>query len=90
MERCITNKVISKPFQVKPLILSKEEKMLPEEYQMKLLKLVRNEAKQAMYRNKSNILINLSNLKEQLSKEDYDTLTTITDNTKEKHFAKKK
>ena len=29
-------------------------------------------------------------LKEQLSKDDYDTLITITDNTKEKHFIKKK
>ena len=53
---------------------------------MKLLKLAPNEAKQRMYKSKSNIVINLNILKEQLSKDDYDTLITITDNTKEKHF----
>ena len=64
--------------------------MLQEEYQVKLLKLARNEAKQRMYKSRSNIVINLNVLKEQLSKDDYDTLITITDNTKEKHFIKKK
>ena len=57
---------------------------------MKLLKLARNEAKQRMYKSRSNIVINLNVLKEQLSKDDYDTLITITDKTKEKHFRKKK
>ena len=64
--------------------------MLIEEYQMKLLKLARNEAKQRMFKSRSNIVTCLNVLKEQLSKEDYDTLITITDNTKEKHFIKKK
>ena len=63
--------------------------MLQEEYQMKLLKLARNEAKQKMYKSRSNIVTYLNVLKEQLSKDDYDTLITITDNTKE-HFIKKK
>ena len=63
--------------------------MLQEEYQMKLLKLVRNEAKQKMYKSKSNIVSYLNVLKQQLSKDNYDTLITITDNTKE-HFIKKK
>ena len=53
---------------------------------MKLLKLARNEAKQRMYKSRSNIVSYLNVLKEQLSKDDYDTLITITDNTKEKHF----
>ena len=48
--------------------------MLQEEYQVKLLKLARNEAKQRMYKSRSNIVINLNVLKEQLSKDDYDTL----------------
>ena len=43
-----------------------------------------------MYKSRSNIVINLNVLKEQLSKEDCDTLITITDNTKERHFIKKK
>ena len=64
--------------------------MLQEEYQVKLLKLARNEVKQRMYKSRSNIVINLNVLKEQLSKDDYDTLITITDKTKEKHFIKKK
>ena len=42
---------------------------------MKLLKLARNEAKQRMYKSKSNIVIK----KTQLSIDDYDTLITITD-----------
>ena len=41
--------------------------MLQEEYQMKLLRLARNEAKQRMCKSKSNIVINLNVLKEQLS-----------------------
>ena len=49
--------------------------MLQEEYQMKLLKLARNEAKQRTYKSKSNIVIK----KTQLSIDDYDTLITITD-----------
>ena len=53
---------------------------------MKLLKLMRNETKQRMYESKSNIAINLNVLKLQLPKDGYDILTTITDNTKEKHF----
>ena len=53
---------------------------------MKLLKLMRNEAKQRMYESKSNIAINLNVLKLQLPKDGYDILTTITGNTKEKHF----
>ena len=57
---------------------------------MKLLKLARNEAKQRMYKSKSNIVINLTVLKEQLSEDNYDTLITITDNTKEKHLIKQK
>ena len=58
-----------------------------EQYQMKLLKPARNEAKQTMYEIRSNIVTYLNVLKEQLSKGDYDdTLITITDNTKEKHF----
>ena len=61
-----------------------------EEYEMKLLKLARNEVKQRIYKSKLNIVINLKVLKEQLSKDDYNTLMTITDNTKEKHFIKKK
>ena len=64
--------------------------MLIEEYQMKLLKLARNEAKQRMYKSRSNIVTYLNILKEQLSKDGYDILITITDNTKEKHFIKKK
>ena len=63
--------------------------MLQEEYEMKLLKLARNKAKQKMYKSKSNIVSYLNVLKEQLSKHDYDPLITITDNTKE-HFTKKK
>ena len=47
---------------------------------------MRNEAKQKMYESKSNIAINLNVLKLQLPKDGYDILTTITDNTKEKHF----
>ena len=39
-----------------------------------------------MYESKSNIAINLNVLKLQLPKDGYDILTTITDNTKEKHF----
>ena len=53
---------------------------------MKLLKFARNEAKQRMSKSKSNIVINLNIFKE----DDYGTLITITDNTKEKHFIKKK
>ena len=63
LERCITDKVIPKSFQVKSPILSTKGKMLEEEYQMKLLKLARNEAKQRMYQSKSNIVINLNVLK---------------------------
>ena len=48
---------------VKSPILSKKGKMLQEKYQMKLLKLVRNEAKQRMYKSRSNIVINLNVLK---------------------------
>ena len=43
-----------------------------------------------MYKSRSNIVINLNVLKEQLSKDDYNTLITITDKTKEKHFIKKR
>ena len=64
--------------------------MFQEEYQIKLLKLARNEAKQRMYKSRSNIVIYLNVLKEQLSKDDYDTLITITYNIKEKNFIKKK
>ena len=64
--------------------------MFQEEYQIKLLKLARNEARQRMYKCRSNIVIYLNVLKEQLSKDDYDTLITIPCNTKEKHFIKKK
>ena len=64
--------------------------MLQEEYQMKLLKLARNEGKQRMYKSRSNIVTYLNVLKEQLSKDDYDTLTNINDSTKEKHFIMKK
>ena len=60
-----------------------------EEYEMKLLKLARIEVKQRIYKSTLNIVINLKVLKEQLSKDDYNTLMTITDNTKEKHFIKK-
>ena len=45
--------------------------MLRKEYQMKLLELTQNEAKQRMYKGKSNIAINLNVLKEQSSKDDY-------------------
>ena len=64
--------------------------MFQEEYQIKLLKLARNEAKQRMYKSRSNIVTYLNVLKEQLSKDDYDTLITITYNIKEKNFIKKK
>ena len=64
--------------------------MLQEEYQMKPLKLARNERKQRMYKSRSNIVTYLNVLKEQLSKDDYDTLTNINDSTKEKHFIMKK
>ena len=60
--------------------------MLQEQYQMKLLKLGINEAKQRIYKSRSNIVTYLNVLKEQLSKDGYDTLITITDKTKEKHF----
>ena len=39
---------------------------------------------------KINIVSNLNVLKEQSSKDHYDTLTTMTDNTIEKHFTKRK
>ena len=64
--------------------------MLLEEYKMKLLKLARNEAKHRMYKSRSNIITYVNVLKEKLFKDDYDTLITITDKTKEKHFIKKK
>ena len=65
LEKCITNKIIPKSFQVKSPILSKKGKRLQEEYQMKLLKLARNEAKQRMYKSRSNIVTYLNILKEQ-------------------------
>ena len=43
--------------------------MLQEEYQMKLPKLARNEAKQIMYKSRLNIVTCLDVLKEQLSKD---------------------
>ena len=43
-----------------------------------------------MYKSRSNIVTYLNVLKEQLCKGNYNTLITITDNTKEKHFIKKK
>ena len=64
--------------------------MLLKEYQMKLVKLARNEAKQRMYKSRSNIITYVNVLKEKLFKDDYDNLITITDKTKEKHFIKKK
>ena len=84
LEKCITKKIIPKSFQVISPILSKKGKILQEEYQMKLLKLAWNEAKKKMYKSRSNIVTYLNVLKEQLSKDDYDTLITITVNTKEK------
>ena len=90
LERYITNKIILKSLEVESSILSKKEKMLLEEYQMKLLKLARNEAKHRMYKSRSNIITYVNVLKEKLFKDDYDTLITITDKTKEKHFIKKK
>ena len=57
---------------------------------MKLLKLAQNEARQRMYKSRSNIVTYLNILKEQLSKDDYNNLITLTDNTKEKYFIKKK
>ena len=45
---------------------------------------------QRMYERKSNIVSNLNVLKEQLSKDHYDTLITMTFNTIEKHFTKRK
>ena len=52
-------------------ILSKKGKMLQEEYEMELLKRARNEAKQRIYKSRSNIVTNLKFLKERLSKDDY-------------------
>ena len=49
LDKCITKKIIPKFFQVKSPILFKKGKILQEEYQMKLLKLARTEAKQRMY-----------------------------------------
>ena len=69
MERRITIKIIPKFFQVKSPILSKKGNMLQEIYQMKLPKLARNEAKQIMYKSRSNIVTYLDVLKEQLSKD---------------------
>ena len=56
--------------------------MLQEEYQMNLLKLARNEAKQRMYKSRLNIVTYLNVLKEKLFKDDYDNRITITDKTK--------
>ena len=64
LERCNTKKIIPKSFQIKSPFLSKKGKMLQEEYQMKLLKLARNEAKQRMYKSRSNIVTYLNVLKE--------------------------
>ena len=64
LERCNTKKIMTKSFQVKSPFLSKKGKMLQEEYQMKLLKLARNEAKQRMYKSRSNIVTYLNVLKE--------------------------
>ena len=44
--------------------------MLLEEYQMKLLKLARNEAKHRMYKSRSNIITYVNVLKEKLFKDD--------------------
>ena len=68
LESCITSKVILKSFQNKSPILSKKEKILQEEYQMKLLKLTQNEKKQRLYKSKSNIVINLNVLEEHYQK----------------------
>ena len=64
LERCNTKKIMTKSFQVKSPFLSKKGKMLQEEYQMKLLKLARNDAKQRMYKSRSNILTYLNVIKE--------------------------
>ena len=90
LERCITSNNIPKSFQVKSPTFSKKGEILQEEYQMKLLKLAQNEAKQEIYKSRPNIVTYLNVLKLELSKDDYDTLITITDNIKEKHFLKKK
>ena len=43
-----------------------------------------------MYKSRSNIITYVNVLKEKLFKDDYNTLITITDKTKEKHYKEKK
>ena len=86
----MANDIMPKSFRIKAPILSKKGKNSIEQYQKKLLQVARNEAKEKMYRSNSKVKQLSNSLKHKVSDQDYETITDITDKTKEKHCIKKK
>ena len=88
LERCMANNIIPKSFRRKSPILSKKGKNLIEQYQEKILLLATNETNERMYKSTTKIK-HLSNcLKHKVLDQDYETIISITDKTKEMHYIK--
>ena len=88
MCRCYENKILPKSFQTKPVLKSEKGYRLTREYNREMLRTTMNEAKLQYHRYLRNIRETNDHLKATLTEEDYNTITRITEGSRENKYKK--
>jgi len=84
--RCVTNKVLPKSFCSRPLVKSKKALQLTFDYNLRMLKLACNEAKQRYHELLNSIKQITSALQNILNEDDFNTTVRITESYREKVY----
>ena len=84
--RCVSNKVLPKSFHSRPLVNSKKALKLTFNYNLQMLKLASNEAKERYHELLNSIKQITSALKDILNEDDFNTMVRITESYREKVY----
>ena len=88
LTKCIANHILPKSFRTRPVINTTKGKNINKSYNIQMLKLARNDAKQRYHVLLHEIQVITQKLQNELSTEDYNTVQRITEVSREYTFVK--
>ena len=86
--RCVKNRILPKSFQTKPTLKTKKGYALTKEHNQKMLSATRDRVRQEYHAHLTKIKEITRQLEEHLSKEDFDTIVSVTETSRENKYQK--
>ena len=90
MTRCVEHGVLPRSFQTRPVLRTKKGYMLTKEYNQRMLKATRDEAKEQYHQRLRKISEIDNELQQSISSEDHTTIQRVTEKSRENKFQKER